>query len=109
MWNSFITAIPHLTTLIFTPTKTTINMTWIPPSFPPQTYLAYHQCRRLCEQTLSPSVYSDSIVSPYILTGINPSIYCIVSLIGVYGSDHILVTGNATTLSSGKYNVSSHL
>ena len=78
-------------------------MTWIPPSFAPQTYQVYHQCRRLCEQTLGPSIPFDSISSPYTFTGIDPGTYCIVGLNGIYGIDHVgLGTRIATTLSSGK-------
>ena len=79
-------------------------MTWIPPSFAPQTYQVYHQCRRLCEQIFDPTIISDSsISSPYTFTGIDPGTYCIVALNGTYGSDQIsLGTTITTTLSSGK-------
>ena len=90
--------------VITTTTNTTITMTWTPPSFAPQTYQGYHQCRRQCEKTLpahGTPVYS--ISSPYTFTGIDPGTYCIVGLIGIYGIDTVSFgTRITTTLSSGK-------
>ena len=79
-------------------------MTWILPSFAPQTYQGLRQCRLQCEQTLGPTIHINSLISsPYIFTGISPGTYCIVGLNGSYGTD-IIVLGveNTTTLSSGK-------
>ena len=79
-------------------------MTWTPPSFAPQIYQGYRQCRRLCEKKLGPVIPFYSISSPYTFTGINPGTYCIVGLNGVYGSN---ITGLSVstrigiTLSSG--------
>ena len=103
-------AIPRVNDLeILTTTNITITMTWTSPSFVPQTYQGYHQCRRLCEQSFGPSVFFDSITSPYTFTGINPRTYCIVGLNGIYGSDIVgLGSRIVTTLSSGKYNTFSH-
>ena len=53
-WNTihpFLLAIPFITFMV-----TSTNMTWIPPSFPPQTYHGYHQCHRLCEKTFGPII-----------------------------------------------------
>ena len=88
-----------------TSTNTTITITWIPPSFVPQTYQGYHQCRRQCEKKLPPhGTAFNSISSPYTFTGIDPGTYCIVGLNGIYGSDitGLGTTRIATTLSSGK-------
>ena len=89
---------------MFVATNTSITITWTLPSFVPQTYQGYRQCRRLCEQTLSPTVLTNSsISSPYTFTGIDPGTYCIIGLIGIYGSDQVyLDTRNTTTLSTGK-------
>ena len=78
-------------------------MTWIPPSFAPQTYQGYRQCRRKCEPSFSSILSNSSISSPYTFTGIDPGTYCIVGLNGIYGNN-IIVLGaeNTTTLSSGK-------
>ena len=101
-----ILAIPRVNDLeIITTTNTTITMTWTPPSFAPQTYQAYRQCRRLCEQKLGPSIPFDSILSPYTFTGIDPGAYCIIGLNGIYGNDIVGLTSSTritTTLSSGK-------
>ena len=97
-----ILALP-LANLTLTTTNTTITMIWIPPSFAPSAYGAHHQCHRLCEQTLGPSIPTNLISSPYTFTGIDPGTYCIVSLNGVYGNDeHGLGTRMTTTFSSGK-------
>ena len=87
-----------------TSTNTTITMTWIPPSFVPQTYQGYRECHRLCEQNFRPHIPTDSsILSPYTFTGIDPGTYCIVGLNGKYGSELAgLGTRIATTLASGK-------
>ena len=78
-------------------------MTWIPPSFAPQTYQGYRQCRRLCETFFSIVFTNSSISSPYTFTGIDPGTYCIVGANGIYGNDTIVLgTGITTTLSSGK-------
>ena len=79
-------------------------MTWIPPSFTPQTYQGYRQCRRLCEQTFVSTIITDlAISSPYTFSGIDPGTYCIVGLNGIYGSETAgLGTRITTTLSSGK-------
>ena len=81
-------------------------MTWTIPSFIPQAYEGFRQCRRQCEQTLGPTIHSNSsISSPYIFTGIDPGTYCIVGLNGIYGIDIIglsVSTRIATTLSTGK-------
>ena len=79
-------------------------MTWIPPSFVPQTYQGYRHCRRLCEMKFGPNIPSNSsISSPYTFTGIDPGTYCIVGLIGIYGSNEAsLSIAFTTTLSSGK-------
>ena len=79
-------------------------MTWIPLSFAPPTYEGFRQCHRLCEQSLGPIISSiSSILSPYTFTGIDPGTYCIVSLIGVYGSElAVLGAENTTTLLFGK-------
>ena len=79
-------------------------MTWILPSLTPQTYIGFHQCRRLCEQTLGLIIFTNSsISSPYTFTGIDPGTYCIVSLYGIYDNDTIVLGAeNITTLSSGK-------
>ena len=77
-----------------------ITMTWIPPSFAPQTYQGYHQCHRLCEKTFGPIIPIDlSISSPYTLFDIDPGIYCIVGLNGSESAG--LGTHINTTLSSG--------
>ena len=89
--------------VINTTAITTITITWIPPSFAPQRYQGYHQCRRLCEQSYDPSGYFDSISSPYTFTDIDPGTYCIVGLNGIYGNDQNgFGTRITTTLSSGK-------
>ena len=79
-------------------------MTWIPPSIAPITYEGFHQCRRLCEQTFSPTIHTNSsILSTYTFTGIDPGTYCIVGLNGIYDNDTIVLGAeNTTTLSSGK-------
>ena len=89
---------------MFTSTNTTITMTWTSPSFAPQTYQGYHQCHRLCDLTIGPTILTNSsISSPYTFTGIDPGTYCIVGLNGTYGIDQVyLDTRNTTTLSSGK-------
>ena len=91
-------------TFMVTSTNTTITMTWTTPSFGPQTYQGYRQCRRLCDQTLGPIILiNSSISSPYTFTGIDPGTYCIVGLNGTYGIDQIyLDTRNITTLLTGK-------
>ena len=92
--------------VVISTTNTTITMTWTPPSFAPQTYQGYRQCRRLCEQTFDPTIFFDSTSSPYTFTGIDPGTYCIVGLNGIYGSDVISLSVSSrvtTTLSSGKY------
>ena len=100
--NYFLLGIPFVTFMI-TSTNTTITMTWTSPLFAPQTYQGYRQCRRLCEQNFGPNILSNSISSPYIFIGIDPGIYCIVGLNGIYGSELAgLGTRIATTLSSGK-------
>ena len=81
----------------------TITMTWIPPSFTPQTNQGYYQCCRLCEQTFGSSIPLNSISSPYTFAGIDPGTYCIVGLDRIYGREVAsLGTGITTTLSSGK-------
>ena len=86
-----------------TSTNTSITMTWTSPLFAPQTYLGYRQCRRLCEQNFGPSIFSNSISSPYTFSLIASGTYCIVGLIGVYGSEQTgLGTRIDTTLLSGK-------
>ena len=77
-------------------------MTWIPPIFTPQAYEGFYQCRRLCEQTLGPTIHTNSsISSPYTFTGIDPGTYCIVGLNGIYGNvQYGLGIGIITTLSS---------
>ena len=88
---------------MFTTTNTTITMTWIPPSFAPQTYHSYRQCCRQCEPSFSIVLTNSSISSPYTFTGIDPGTYCIVGLNGTYGNDQYgLGTGITTTLSFGK-------
>ena len=79
-------------------------MTWIPPSIAPLTYEGFRQCHRLCEQTLGPTIHTNSsISSPYTFTGIDPGTYCFVGLNGIYDSDNIVLGAeNTTTLSSGK-------
>ena len=79
-------------------------MTWIPPSFTPQTYQGYRQCCRQCNQTFGPTILSNSsISSPYTFTGIDPGTYCFVGLNGIYGNNTIVLGAeNTTTLSSGK-------
>ena len=78
-------------------------MTWIPPSFVPQTYQGYCQCRRQCEPSFSTMLFNSSISSPYTFTGIDPGTYCIVGLNGINGIDIFsLGTGIINTLSSGK-------
>ena len=93
-------------------------MTWIPPSFVPQTYQGYRQCRRQYEQTLGPIIHTNSsISSPYTLIGIDPGTYCIVGLNGIYGNDTIVLgddqiyldTRNTTTVSSSGKLLYSHL
>ena len=89
--------------LTFTTTNTTITMMWTQPSFAPQTYQGYHQCRRLCEKMYDPTISVDLISSPYIFTGIDPGSKCIVALNGIYGSEPAaLGLGIINTLSSGK-------
>ena len=85
-------------------TYTTITMTWIPPSFAPQTYQVYRRCHRRCEQTFGPSIISDSsISSSYTFTGIDPGTYCIVGLYGIYSNETIVLGArNTTTFLSGK-------
>ena len=93
--------VPTLT--LTSTTNTTITMTWIPPSFVPQTYQGYRQCRRQCKQSFSSVIFFISISSPYTFTGIDPGTYCIVGLNGVYGSEPASLGTRATiTLSSGK-------
>ena len=89
---------------MFTSTNTTIIITWTSPSFAPQTYQGYRQCRRLCEQATGSIILTNSsILSPYTFTGIDPGIYCIVGLNGTYGIEQVyLGSRNTTTLSSGK-------
>ena len=80
-------------------------MTWIPPSFAPQAYQGFNQCRRQCEQTFDPTILTNSsISSPYTFTGIDPGTYCIVGLNGTYDNNNniVLSSGITTTLSSGK-------
>ena len=90
--------------MTLTTTNTTITMMWISPSFAPQTYKGFHQCRRLCEQTLGPIISTNSsISSPYTFIDIDPGTYCIIGLNGTYGNDTIVLgTENTTTISSGK-------
>ena len=97
----YILAIP-LVILTLTSTNTTITMTWTSSSFTPQAYKGFYLCRRLCEQTLGPTIHTNSsISSPYSFTGIDPGTYCIVGLNGKYGIDQYgLGTGIITTLSS---------
>ena len=91
------------TTLLLTTTNTTITITWTLPSFVPQTYRGYRQCRGLCEQSFSIILSDSSISSPHTFTGIDPGTYCIVGLNGIYGSDQYgLGTRITNTLSSGK-------
>ena len=100
----YILAIP-LAILTLTSTNTTITMTWTLPLFTPQAYKGFYQCRKLCEQTLGPTIHTNSsISSPYTFTGIDPGTYCIVGLNGIYGNDVTGLGTNriATTLSSGK-------
>ena len=86
-----------------TSTNTTITMTWTPPLFAPQTYQGYRQCRRLCEQSFGPSNTSNLTTSSYTLIGIDPGVFCIIALNGIYGRELVeLGTHNTTTLSSGK-------
>ena len=89
---------------MFSVTNTTITMTWTSPSFVPQTYQSYRQCHRLCEQTIGPTILTNSsISSPYTFTGIDPGTYCIVGLNGTNSIDQVyLGSRNTTTLSSGK-------
>ena len=76
-------------------------MMWSQPSFAPQRYEGYCQCRRLCEKTYDLSLSVDS--SPYIFTGIDPGSECTIGLNGIYGSEPAgLGLGIITTLSSGK-------
>ena len=93
-----------LSTLTLTSTtNTTIIMTWIPPSFAPQTYQGYRECRRQCEQQFNSAIFFNSISSPYTFTDIDPGTFCIVGLTGIYGIDqNHLGTRITTTLSSGK-------
>ena len=83
-------------------TSTNITVSWTLPLFVPQIYKGYRLCLGLCE-SLYTTVFTDSISSPYIFTGIDPSTFCIVGLNGIYGSDQTsLSTEYTTTLSSGK-------
>ena len=79
-------------------------MTWTLSSFTPQDINSFHQCRRLCEETVGPTIPSNSsISSPYTFTGIDPGTYCIVGLNGIYGNNIIFLgSETTTTLSSGK-------
>ena len=79
-------------------------MTWLQPSFAPQTYQVYRHCRRLCEQIFDPTIISDSsISSPYTFSGIDPGTYCIVGLNGTYGNEPASLGVSVTNLlSSGK-------
>ena len=78
-------------------------MTWIPPSFAPQTYQVYRRCHRRCEQTFGPTIISNSLISsPYTFTGIDPGTYCIVGLYGIYNNDTIVLGARNTTTLSGK-------
>ena len=105
-----ILAIPRVNDLVITTTNTTITMTWTPPSFAPQIYMGYRQCRRLCEQTFGPVIFFSSISSPYTFTGIDPGTYCIVGLNGIYGIDNAgLTSSTATTLSSGNSIIHFHI
>ena len=89
--------------LTLSTTNTTITMTWTLPSFAPQTYQVYYQCRRQCEQSFSPTMVFNSISSPYTFTGIDPGTYCLVSLNGIYGIETVGPGTRITiTLSSGK-------
>ena len=100
--NHFLLGISFVTFMV-TSTNTTITMTWMSPLFAPQTYQGSRQCRRLCEQSFGPSITSNLITSPYTFIGIDPGIYCIVGLNGIYGSELAGPdTHNTTTPSSGK-------
>ena len=78
-------------------------MIWTQPSFAPQTYEGYRQCRRLCENMYDPVITNSLISSPYTFTGIDPGTYCFVGLNGKYGSEPAaLGLRITTTLSSGK-------
>ena len=91
------------TILMFTVTNTSITITWT-SSFTAQAYKGYRQCCKLCEQTLGPTMHTNSsISSPYTFTGIDPGNYCIFGLNGTYDIDQVyLDTRNTTTLSSSK-------
>ena len=86
-------------------------MTWTLLSFIPQEYKGFNQCRRICEQTLGPTIHTNSFISsPYTFTGIDPGTYCIVGLNGIYDIDqYFLGTEITTTLSSGNYVIFSYL
>ena len=91
--------------LLLITTPTTITMIWTLPSFTLQAYEGFRQCHKLCEETLGPTIHTNSsISSPYTFTGIDPGTYCIVGLNGIYYGNDTIVLGdeNTTTLSSGK-------
>ena len=101
-WFFSYSALPSIT-LMFTVTNTSITITWT-SSFTPQAYKGYRQCHKLCEQTLGPTMHTNSsISSPYTFTGIDPGTYWFFGLNGTYGIVQVyLDTRNTTTLSTGK-------
>ena len=77
-------------------------MTWTLPSFVPQTYQGYRECRGLCKLSFSTITSDSSISSPYTFTGIDPGTYCVVGLNGIYGSELASLSTAFTTTLSGK-------
>ena len=76
---------------------------WLTLVLVPPDYRGYYQCRRECEQALESSIFSNSILSPYTFTTLDPGSYCIVGLNGIYGNEEFGLGRRITaTLSSGK-------
>ena len=84
-------------------TSTTITLSWSPPAFAPVSYEIDRRCRRLCESSLGNAERDTSITSPH-STDITPYTRCHFILVGVYGTEGVLLTTYyfATTLFAGK-------
>ena len=86
-------------------TSTTITLSWSPPTaLVPISYEIDRRCRRLCESSVGPTERDTSITSPIHSTAITPYTQCGFILVGVYGTEVVLLTTYyfATTLFAGK-------
>ena len=86
-------------------TSTTITLSWSPPTaLVPISYEIDHRCRRVCESSLGSEKTYTYVTSPYNSTDITPYTECRFRLVGVYGTEGVLLTTYyfATTLFAGK-------